>query len=167
MTDSFAGAMVTVIPIILVAATVEIQQTYTKVADGLDHFINTYHSEGNEAALAIMDRRTSMPARSVIVVMILLTASHLAAEGYLILWLAASGHPAHPWGAWLVTITGILGFSLVAIVAVLGPFLRIWRSYPALLSIGHAFAVEWVEESFEEQERQQDERAGRGSDPSP
>ncbi|MFA3840554.1 hypothetical protein [Streptomyces aureus] len=166
MTEAFAGSMVTVIPIILVAAAVEIQQTYTKVADDIDHLINTYHSEGPDAALSVVDRRTETPSRSVIVVMALLTASHLVAEAYLILWLAATGHPAHPWGAWFVSITGIIGFSLVAIVALLRPFLRIWKNFPALFAIGHAFAVEWEEKSWNEQERLQDEETARPSDPS-
>ncbi|MFD7184962.1 hypothetical protein ACFV90_33825 [Streptomyces sp. NPDC059904] len=149
MTESFAGAMVTVIPIILVAAGIETQQNFNKLADRMDEIRIALLEEGVEAAeKAARSRGTGFAGMpTVLGVMAVLFLSHVFVEFYLIFWLASTTRPANPGAALTVAITGFLGFALVGGAGVLGPLFRVKKNFSDLFRLAEA-----VERHVEEAE---------------
>ncbi|MFF2475094.1 hypothetical protein [Streptomyces sp. NPDC058066] len=127
MTEEFAGAMVTVIPVILLVAAVEFITTIRQVEQWLD--------------AAVED--PAAPPRSPHITNVLLSlvwcgiaVAHIAAEVDLIKWLASVKRPADPGMARFVTEVAVIGFwSIVATAVFLAAimFLRLWRAEKTLI----------------------------------
>ncbi|WP_326710471.1 hypothetical protein OG758_15035 [Streptomyces sp. NBC_01474] len=115
MTEEFAGAMVTVIPIILLLAGVE---WHNRVKDDVDKAKQRLEKlrRGESAPY----ERPPMWRYFLDVVWVALVVSHGIAEAYLITWLAGTERPAAPGWADFIATTGGAGFLLVILLG-LGP----------------------------------------------
>ncbi|MFD5914269.1 hypothetical protein ACFWHL_36730 [Streptomyces massasporeus] len=104
MTDDYASTMVTVIPVILVVATVEFQalvkrESRPSVSEGLTGRLAW------ETVLLVMWNG--------------LIVSHAAVEMKLVMWLATTERPESPRLAWAVAFIAWLGLACVVVLTVL------------------------------------------------
>ncbi|MEU5239745.1 hypothetical protein ACH4UR_25175 [Streptomyces lydicus] len=120
MTDGFASAMVTVIPVIMLAASVGMNNGIKLLTKHIERDIQRV-----EAGERVADDWESIARSCMALVWILLTAVNVYAEYRLIFWLAANDRPKSPALTQFVAYTGAVGF---AIVVVLG-LMPIWVTY--------------------------------------
>ncbi|MFE5681704.1 hypothetical protein [Streptomyces sp. NPDC056512] len=131
MTESFATAMVTVIPIILLVAVVEVQQRGRLTVETLTRLRLAVEAERGgdptDATAVLREARMSKPPALATFLWGVLCAAHVVAELILIFWLAGSERPPGTWQASFVAYTAAVGFVLVILVAVLSPYFQAAR----------------------------------------
>lgn len=134
MTESFAGAMVTVIPIILLVAVVEVQQRGRLTVETLTKLrLAQETSEPGAGTAALLEARMRKPPMWAPFLWGTLSAAHVVAEAMLIFWLAGSERSPGTWQAPFVAYTAAVGFVVVILTAVLSPYsqaMRIRREAP-------------------------------------
>ncbi|WP_327668006.1 MULTISPECIES: hypothetical protein [unclassified Streptomyces] len=97
MTEEFASAMVTVIPIIGLVATVEVSSHFSRYLEMLER------GEGD-----MYSRRATTGA---VKGWVLIGAAHVVAEWMLVEWLVSTDRPESPKMAMFIAITGCVGFA--------------------------------------------------------
>jgi hypothetical protein len=122
MTDGFASAMVTVLPVILLVATVQYNELGKRAAEANRQLTAEALREGWDEARFVqlvehsplIRRLKGLQAWWWTVLFL-----HVMAEVYLIFWLADDARPGHPAFAMLVAGVACLGFSTIVVEIVL------------------------------------------------
>ncbi|MGW6747607.1 hypothetical protein [Streptomyces sp. NPDC055006] len=114
MTGDFAGAMVTVIPVIMLMAVAEAN----KYAKSVLRAVNAMLDYLTDEAVEEPPKPISAWHWPLTLAWLTLGMLHVVAEVKLIVWLAKTEHPAAPNQALFITIVASLGF----LVVVMGPF---------------------------------------------
>ncbi|MGA5146299.1 hypothetical protein ACPCSF_14800 [Streptomyces griseoincarnatus] len=109
MSEPFAGAMVTVIPIIMLVAGVEYTKHTKRHTAELDR-------ELSERRAGVADPVSAFNPRKVLTVIAVigwgtLAGTHIVAEGLLILWLASVEQEPQPGLALFISVTAYFGFA--------------------------------------------------------
>ncbi|MGA5285436.1 hypothetical protein ACPCSK_34430 [Streptomyces griseoincarnatus] len=123
MTEEFASAMVTVIPIILLAASVEVSSLVNRQGALQDELLRQLQQQidakrrGEEAApLRVTDTGpTGCSGTALALFWFLLSGAHVIAEYQLIMWLAGTERGDHPLMAKSIAFIGIIGFAAVLV----------------------------------------------------
>jgi hypothetical protein len=122
MTEEFASAMVTVIPVILLVAVVEFNEGEKRAAEAARSLALEAQASGVEAGRVVrkvMNSRVLRRIKNVQSAWYAVLTFHVLAEGYLILWLADDHRPASPGYAWFVVLTACAGFLMTLASVVL------------------------------------------------
>ncbi|QUC63005.1 hypothetical protein IOD14_43125 [Streptomyces sp. A2-16] len=122
MTGEFASAMVTVIPVVLLVATVEFNEIEKRADETEQRAIEAARGEGlsdRQAMQSVSASPLLRGLRNLQTVWYAALTLHIFAEAYLIFWLADDARPADVFFAWFVSVTGCSGFVmlLAAVVA--------------------------------------------------
>jgi hypothetical protein len=117
MTDDFASAMVTVLPVILLVATVQFNELGKRAREVTHQLTTEALRDGwNEVRFVQQVERSPLirRLRGLQAWWWAMLTIHVLAEVYLIGWLADDGRPAQPGFAVLVAMTACLGFLTIA-----------------------------------------------------
>lgn len=117
MTDGFAEAMVTVIPVILLVGTVEFTAMAKRLKQG--------------------EVLTSLWQALLLPWWLLVATTHFVAEGALVLWLATTERSSNPWLAEFLAWTLLTGFATI-MVSTLGALSLVLTS-PLAVTLRRAF----------------------------
>ncbi|MFI0135569.1 hypothetical protein [Streptomyces luteogriseus] len=117
MTDDFASAMVTVLPVILLVATVQFNELGKRAEETNRRLTTEALQDGwNEARYVQQVERSPLIRRlkGLQAWWWTVLTLHVMAEVYLVFWLADDGRPAQPAFAMLVATVACLGFVTIA-----------------------------------------------------
>ncbi len=123
MTESFAGAMVTVIPIIMLIAGAEYKNYAKKLIADLDRQLQAVGMDDVSDPVPESETDDSPPGRVTLrfksAGWATLAMTHVLAEAKLIQWLASSHQEPEPGWATYIALTGILGFGITVMLPML------------------------------------------------